>query len=151
VKLDSVIPGNLRGLAGNSFDLTGSAGDGSEQMAEAFIFDEREIEIAVVVEQFGYIASHKGCEGTDHFICAHIGFRDAILDLLLYLDAMQDLVSGLIGAGGAVAGGDCGEFAVAAVFDVLVDEEPFTVSKLGLAGGGIGFSSGHRDIPPAIG
>src|SRR5215472_5793048 len=119
-------------------------------MAEASFFDEGEIEIAVVVEQVGYVASHERRKRADYLIGANIGFRNAFLNLLVDLDAMQDLVSGLVGAGGSVAGGDCGLFTVAAVFDVFVDEYPFTVGELKLAGDGIGFPSGHRDTPPVI-
>jgi hypothetical protein len=53
--------------------------------------------------------------------------------MLLDLGAAQDLIGGLICAGGSIAGGDGGLFAVASVLDVFIDELLFTVGELELA------------------
>src|SRR5215813_2859744 len=119
MELDAVILGELGRLARFRFDFSRGAGDCFEEVAESPFVDQLDIEVAVVIEELGDIASHKRNKGANNLIGGYGRLGYAITDVLLYLEPVEHLIGGLVGAGRSIAGGNSGVFAVAAVFDVF--------------------------------
>ena len=126
VKLDAIVPDDFGRLA-VAADFPFGARDCFEKVAEPFFLYTFDIEVSIVVEQSGEVTAHAGDQSADDFLDRDLGFGDSVLNMLLDFGTAQDLISGLIGAGGAIAGGDGGLFAIPIVFDVFIDEPLFTI------------------------
>jgi hypothetical protein len=122
MKLSAISTDDLGRLVPVCFGCAGGTADAFEQMADAFLVGELDAEVAGPVEETGEVASHVRSKGTYDFVGGDPGFGYAESYMALDFGAVQDLVGGLVGAGGAVAGGGGGLGVIASVFDEFIDE-----------------------------
>src|SRR5262245_32824716 len=133
------------GLVGCGFGVVAyGAGDGFEEMADAFIPGDLNAEVTGFIEELSEVAAHVRGDGADDFVGGYAGFADALADVLLDTLAVEDLIGSLVGANGSVAGGEGSLGPLASITHVFVDELLLTVCKLGLAGGWVDSSFRHR-------
>jgi hypothetical protein len=112
-------------------------------MIGASLFGGFDTEVAGLVEEVSEAAAHERDEGTDDFVGGHAGLDDPLAYTGLDFGALENLIGGLIGASGSVAGSSGCAGAIASIPDEFVDEPSFTISEAGLASSWIDFSFAH--------
>jgi len=112
-------------------------------VVDASLFGGFDAEATGLVEEVSEGAPHERGEGTDDFVGGYAGVGDALAYAALDFGALENLISGLIGAGGAIAGRSGCAGAIASILDEFVDEPLFTMSEAGFASSWIDFSFAH--------